>query len=183
MTSPPKSETAVFGGGCFWCTEATFSMFKGVLSVIPGYTGGIKVKPTYEEVSGGNTGHTEVIQVQFDPSIITYDDLLTVFFAVHDPTQRGGQGNDIGTQYKSAVFYASAAQKDAAEKLLAELTETKAYEKPVVTEVCPLGVFYPAEQDHREYYKRNTDAPYCQIVIAPKLKRLQDRFFALLRHE
>ena len=183
MTSSPKFETAVFGGGCFWCTEAAFSMLKGVLSVIPGYTGGTKIKPTYEEVSRGNTGHIEVIQVQFDPSIITYDDLLTVFFAVHDPTQSGGQGNDIGTQYKSAVFYASAAQKQSAEKFIDEFAETKAYEKPVVTEVCPLGVFYPAEQDHREYYKRNTDAPYCQIVIAPKLKKLQNRFAALLRHK
>ena len=183
MAPPPKFETAVFGGGCFWCTEAAFSMLKGVLSVIPGYTGGTKVKPTYEEVSRGNTGHTEVIQAQFDPSIITYDDLLTVFFTVHDPTQSGGQGNDIGTQYKSVIFYTSIVQKEAAERLLAELKETKAYEKPIVTEVCSLGVFYLAEQDHREYYKRNTDAPYCQIVIAPKLKRLQDRFSVLLRHE
>jgi len=173
-------QTAVFGGGCFWCTEATFQMLKGVTSVTPGYTGGEKNKPTYEEVSGGKTGHAEVIQVEYDPFVITFDDLLTVFFNIHDPTQLNQQGNDVGTQYRSVIFYTTSEQKERSEKLIKELTDSKSYDKPIVTEVKPLDTFYPAENYHKDYYKRNSNAPYCEIVIAPKLEKLQKRFVTLL---
>jgi methionine-S-sulfoxide reductase len=178
-----KNEKAIFGGGCFWCTEAVFSMLKGVLSVMPGYTGGKKENPTYEEVSRGNTGHAEVIEITYNPSQVTFSDLLAVFFHEHDPTQLNAQGNDVGTQYRSAIFYTNEDQRKEAESLVRELQEKKAYDRPVVTEIKPLEHFYPAEQYHKDYYKRNSNAPYCQIIIAPKLEKLQNRFASLLRHE
>ncbi len=175
-----KTEIAVFGGGCFWCTEAAFSMLKGVSSVRPGYAGGTKPNPTYEEVCGGATGHAEVTEVVYDPSIVSFDDLLAVFFNVHDPTQLNRQGNDVGTQYRSVIFYTTEGQKKAAEALVKELMDTKAYDKPIVTEVKPLDMFYPAENYHKDYYKRNSDAAYCELVIAPKLEKLQKRFATLI---
>jgi peptide-methionine (S)-S-oxide reductase len=174
-------ETAVFGGGCFWCTEAVFATLKGVVSVLPGYAGGKKSKPSYEEVSGGGTGHAEVIQIQYDPSVISFGDLLAVFFHVHDPTQMNRQGNDVGTQYRSVIFYTTDVQKQEAEMLITELTASKAYDKPIVTEVKSLEHFYPAEEYHRDYYKRNSDAPYCELVIVPKLEKLQKRFAGLMK--
>lgn len=156
-------------------------MLKGVTSVVSGYAGGKREAPTYEQVSGGGTGHAEVIEVTYDPLVITFDDLLAVFFNVHDPTQLNAQGNDIGTQYRSAIFYTTDSQKISAEKLVKEFAETNAYDKPVVTEVMPLEQFYPAEQYHKDYYKRNQDAPYCQIVITPKLEKLQRRFASLIQ--
>jgi peptide-methionine (S)-S-oxide reductase len=173
-------ETAVFGGGCFWCTEAIFQSLKGVKSVMPGYTGGSNGKPTYEQVSSGNTGHAESIKIEFDPAIISYDDLLSVFFNTHDPTTMNRQGADVGTQYRSAIFYSIPEQKTKAEALIAELNAAHAYENPVVTEVLPLGDFYEAEEYHKDYYKNNSSAAYCQLVIAPKLEKLQKRFAKLL---
>ena len=176
-----KSTTAVFANGCFWCTEAVFSMLKGVYSVVPGYAGGDLKDPTYEQVSGGSTGHAEAIQITYDPSLVSYDDLLAVFFSTHDPTTLNRQGNDIGTQYRSAIFYSDDEQKTKAEALVKELNDSKAYDKPVVTEVRPLEKFYEAENYHHDYYKNNSSAPYCQLVIAPKLEKLQNRFAKLLK--
>lgn len=176
-----KLKTAVFANGCFWCTEAVFSMLKGVQSVKPGYTGGTLSDPTYEQVSNGNTGHAEAIQIEYDPSVISYDDLLTVFFNTHDPTTLNRQGNDVGTQYRSAIFYGNEEEKTKAEALIKELNDSKAYAKPVVTEVQPLIKFYEAEGYHHEYYEHNKDAPYCQLVIAPKLDKLEKRFAELLK--
>ncbi|MDE2037850.1 MAG: peptide-methionine (S)-S-oxide reductase MsrA [Patescibacteria group bacterium] len=173
-------ETAVFGGGCFWCTEAIFKRLKGVKSVVPGYTGGATSDPDYEKVAGGATGHAESIKIEFDPSLITYDDLLAVFFNTHDPTTLNRQGSDVGTQYRSAVFYADDEQRTKAEALIRELNGAHAYDKPVVTDIVPLGPFYEAESYHRDYYDSHADQPYCQIVIAPKLEKLQKRFAGLL---
>ena len=175
-----KKEIAVFGGGCFWCTEAVFLMLKGVLSVSPGYAGGTKPDPTYEEVCGGNTGHAEVIKIEFDPERISFEDLLTVFFYEHDATTLNRQGNDIGTQYRSTVLYTTPEQKEKAEQLIKELNDKKAYDKPVVTTVESLHNFYPAEDYHKDYYRRNKLAPYCELVIAPKLEKLEARFKNLL---
>lgn len=177
---PHPRSIAVFGGGCFWCTEALFAGLKGVLSVMPGYTGGTKPHPTYEEVSAGTTGHVESIRIEFDQRIISYDDLLSVFFNTHDPTTLNRQGNDVGTQYRSAIFYANVEQKEKAEALIKELNVSKAYDKPVVTTVEPLAEFYEAESYHQNYYETHKDAPYCQIIIEPKLEKLQKRFASLL---
>lgn len=171
-----QTEIAVFGGGCFWCTEAVFSELKGVVSVMPGYAGGSGKNPTYEEVSSGTSGHAEVIKIEFDPEEISYSDLLTVFFATHDATTLNRQGSDVGTQYRSAIFTATDSQKQEAERFIANLG------KGVVTEVAPLGEFYPAEEYHREYYAKNTEAPYCQLVISPKIEKLQKKYAALLKN-
>ena len=172
---------AVFGGGCFWCTEAVFEGLKGVISVMPGYAGGNVKNPTYEQVCTGNTGHAEVTRVEYDPTKISYESLLTVFFATHDPTTLNRQGNDIGTQYRSAVFYTTDDQKKEAERFIKDLSATDPGGKPIVTEIVPLDVFYPAEDYHREYYKRNASAPYCQLVIEPKVEKLQKKFSELLK--
>ena len=177
----PNLKTAVFANGCFWCTEAVFSMLKGVKSIKPGYTGGIIENPTYEQVSNGNTGHAEALEITYDPSTISYDDLLTVFFNTHDPTTLNRQENDVGTQYRSAIFYGSEEEKEKAETLIKELNESKAYDKPVVTQVLPLTKFFEAEDYHHDYYKNNKNQPYCQLVIAPKLEKMQKRFAELLK--
>ncbi|PIR89504.1 MAG: peptide-methionine (S)-S-oxide reductase [Candidatus Harrisonbacteria bacterium CG10_big_fil_rev_8_21_14_0_10_40_38] len=174
-------EIAIFGGGCFWCTEAVFGELKGVHSVTSGYAGGHTENPTYEEVSSGKTGHAEVIRIEYDPAVISYRDLLTVFFATHDPTTLNQQGADVGTQYRSAIFYTTESQKEEAEKFIEELDASKEEEGDVVTEVRPLDHFYKAEGYHQEYYKNNSSKPYCQVVISPKLKKLKDRFTELLK--
>lgn len=156
-------------------------MLKGVLSVVPGYTGGSLKDPEYGQVVVGTTGHAESIKIEYDPSVISYDDLLTVFFNTHDPTTLNRQGHDIGTQYRSAIFYTDGDEKAKAEALVKELNDSHAYDKPVVTEVKPLGDFYEAEDYHHDYYKNNKDQPYCEIVIAPKLEKLQKRFAKLLK--
>jgi peptide-methionine (S)-S-oxide reductase len=176
-----NNQVAVFGGGCFWCTEAVFSTLKGVVSVIPGYSGGTVANPTYEQVSSGKTGHAEVIKIEFDPATIGFADLLTVFFNTHDPTTLNRQGNDAGTQYRSVIFYSNEDQKIAASKLVSELNSAKAYNDPIVTEVLPLGEFYEAEDYHQKYYETHKDAPYCEIIIAPKLEKLQKKFAELLK--
>lgn len=173
------SSLAIFGNGCFWCTEAIFKELKGVLSVRSGYSGGTKPNPTYGEVCGGTTGHAEVIQIEFDGSQISYDQLVEVFFLTHDPTQLNRQGNDVGAQYRSVVFYHDEAQKKVAEAVKARIEAEHVYDKPVVTEVAPLKNFYPAEDYHRDYYAKNPDQAYCQAVISPKLAKFRQKFAAL----
>lgn len=166
------TEIAVFGGGCFWCTEAIFKNLKGVTAVLPGYAGGVLVDPTYEQVSSGNTGHAEVIKIEFDPNIITFENLLEVFLATHDPTSQNRQGEDVGTQYRSIVLYTTPQQKNIAEKNI---------QSPMVTEIKPLDKFYPAEDYHRNYYANHADQPYCQLVINPKLTKLREKFGNLVK--
>lgn len=174
-------ETAVFGGGCFWCTEAVFKMLRGVSSVLPGYSGGSIENPTYEQVCNGNTGHVECVKIEFNPSEVGYKDLLTVFFGSHDPTTLNKQGNDVGTQYRSAIFYTTEEQKQVAEDFIKEINESNSSGAPVVTEVVPLDKFYVAENYHEDYYARNKEAPYCQLVINPKLEKVEKDFANLLK--
>jgi peptide-methionine (S)-S-oxide reductase len=174
-------EIAVFGGGCFWCTEAVFSELRGVLSVMPGYAGGKTPNPTYEQVCTGATGHAEVTRIEFDPKEISFENLLTVFFATHDPTTLNRQGADVGTQYRSAIFYTSNAQKSAAETFIKKLHDSDPTGKPVVTEITPLDKFYPAEDYHRDYFRNNPNQPYCQLIIEPKVEKLQKEFAELLK--
>jgi peptide-methionine (S)-S-oxide reductase len=181
MAAEKNTEAAVFGGGCFWCTEAVFDELSGVVSVMPGYAGGRTKNPTYEQVCGGDTGHAEVIRVEYDPSQIAFKDLLTVFFATHDATTLNRQGNDVGTQYRSVVLYADEAQRKEAESFIKELNETNAVGKPVVTTVEPLGDFYDAEDYHQKYYARNPYQSYCQFMIPPKLQKLHKQFADLLK--
>jgi len=178
-----EKEIIVFGGGCFWCTEAVFNMLRGVASVMPGYAGGKTPNPTYEQVSTGATGHAEAIQIEYDPVQIQFHDLLIVFFATHDPTTPNRQGNDVGTQYRSAIFYTTDEQKKEAEDFIAGLNASAQDGVPVVTEVRPLEQFYPAEQYHKDYYQKNISQPYCQIVINPKLDKMQKEFSALLKSQ
>ena len=174
-------ETAVFGGGCFWCTEAIFQMLKGVEKVEPGYAGGTTDNPSYEQVSAGNTGHAEVIRVTYDPSVITYDDLLTVFFGSHDPTTPNRQGADVGTQYRSVIFVGDESEKQEARAKIQEIQESLKDGSRVVTEVLPLGKFYPAEGYHQKYFEQNKSAPYCMLVIEPKVEKVRKRFAELVK--
>jgi peptide-methionine (S)-S-oxide reductase len=172
-----KMDTATFANGCFWCTEAIFEELKGVASAVSGYTGGHTENPTYKEVCNGTTGHAECIQITFDPSIISYDELLEVFWKTHDPTTLNRQGNDIGTQYRSAIFYHSEEQKQKAAHYKKELDESGAWSNPIVTEISPFTIFYPAENYHQQYFEVNGDAnPYCQFVIQPKLEKFRKVF-------
>ena len=171
-----ETEIAIFGGGCFWCTEAIFQELQGVISVMPGYAGGTKPNPTYEEVCGGKTGHAEVTKIEYDPKKISYEDLLTVFFYTHDPTALNRQGADVGTQYRSAIFYANEQQKQQSTQFIQQLAADKAYDKPIVTEIRLLDKFYEAENYHQNYYQNNQNAPYCQLVIAPKLEKFRLKF-------
>ena len=174
---------AVFGGGCFWCTEAVFSMLKGVTLVEPGYAGGLLASPSYERVSEGNTGHAEVIRVTYDPSIISYEDLLTVFFGSHDPTTLNRQGVDVGEQYRSVIFYGSDEEKSAAQKMIDEVNASLTDGSHVVTELVPLGAFWNAESYHKDYFKTNPSAPYCQLIIEPKVEKVRKRFAELVRQD
>lgn len=169
-------ETAVFGGGCFWCLEAVFDQLSGVKSVESGYMGGTVDNPTYRQICGGNTGHVEVVRVTYDPQEISYEDLLEVFFTIHDPTTLNRQGNDVGTQYRSVIFYNSDRQRQAAEKAITDLNAGKTWPDPVVTTVEPASKFFVAEDYHQEYYANNSNQPYCQFIIAPKLKKFQKNF-------
>ena len=176
-----NNQTAIFGGGCFWCTEATLSELRGVTDVKPGYAGGSMPNPNYDQVCGGNPGHAEVVQVTFDPTRISYQDLLDVFFAVHDPTSPNQQGNDVGTQYRSVIFYTSDDQKQQAEAFIKKLTDEGAYDGRIVTDVKPLDTFYEAESHHHRYYQKNPNQAYCQVVINPKLKKLKEKYATLLK--
>ena len=166
------TDSAVFGGGCFWCVQAIFSRLKGVNKVTSGYAGGKTPNPSYEQVCSGRTGHAEVIKIEFDPETITYHDLLEVFFKAHDPTTPNQQGADVGTQYRSIILYSNEAQKIAAEAYLADLKKAGIFDRPAVTEVEPLGNFYPAEEYHQDYYQLHPEKGYCRAVIAPKLAKL-----------
>ena len=167
---------AILAGGCFWCLEAVFELVKGVDKVESGYTGGRTPNPTYRQVCGGDTGHAEVVQVTFDPRVVSYRDLLAIFFAFHDPTTLNRQGADAGTQYRSAIFYDSPEQKQTAEDVIRELTDTNLWGRPIVTAVSPLGTYYPAEGYHQGYYRANPGQPYCQAVVAPKVSKFRKQF-------
>lgn len=174
--------TATFGAGCFWCVEAIFQELKGVQAVASGYSGGSVKNPSYREVCNGTTGHAEVIQVRFDPSVITFEELVEVFFATHDPTTLNRQGADVGTQYRSAILYHDKEQKAIAERMKKEFAPTL-WDKPIVTEISPFNTFYKAEDYHQNYFNDNRSAPYCQIVINPKVKKFREKFADKLKQQ
>lgn len=176
-----NTETATLAGGCFWCLEAVYELLRGVESVQSGYAGGHVVDPSYEAVCSGTTGHAEVVQVDFDPDEITYRDILDVFFTIHDPTTLNRQGHDVGTQYRSAIYFHSPEQEAVARATIEELTAEGLWNDPIVTEVAPLDVFYPAEDYHNQYYRRNAYQPYCQVVVAPKVAKARQKFFERLK--
>jgi peptide-methionine (S)-S-oxide reductase len=175
------SETATLGGGCFWCTEAVFSELKGVEKVVPGYSGGKTLHPSYEQVCMGDTDHAEVVQITFDPSLISYRQLLQIFFTVHDPTTLNRQGADVGTQYRSVIFYHDEKQRKTAEEVMKETNSSKMWNKPVVTQLVPFQAFYEAEEYHHQYFERNPGQGYCQIVIAPKVAKFRNHYFQMLK--
>jgi len=177
------NEIATFAGGCFWCTEAIFKRLKGVISVTPGYSGGSKENPTYKEVCEGTTGHAEATQIEFDPAIIPYEKLLEIFWHTHNPTTLNRQGNDIGTQYRSSVFYHDERQKEKAEALKKETEDSKLFEDPIVTEIVPFKNFYTAEDYHKNYYDKNKEAPYCNFVIDPKIQKLLKEYSGNVKEE
>jgi peptide-methionine (S)-S-oxide reductase len=177
------AQAATLAGGCFWCLEAAFSQLKGVESAVSGYAGGNVPDPSYELVCAGGTGHAEVVQITFDPAAISYGDLLSVFFTMHDPTTLNRQGADVGSQYRSAIFYHSEEQQVVAEEVIASLTESGVWDDPIVTELVPLDTFYPAEDYHNDYYERNPNQPYCQAVIAPKVAKLRKQFMDKLKQQ
>ena len=170
-------EMATFGGGCFWCLDAAFRQLKGVEKVVSGYAGGKRPNPTYEQVCSGATGHAEVVQITFDPGVISYRDLLGVFFTIHDPTTLNRQGPDEGTQYRSVVFYHSPEQQQAVKDVMAELKANAVWERPIVTEVAPLPAFYPGEAYHQDYFNKNPNQPYCAAVVAPKVSKFRKAYF------
>ena len=177
----PRRETATLAGGCFWCLEAVYLELRGVVGVQSGYAGGHVANPSYQLVCTGTTGHAEVVQITFDPDEISYRDLLDVFLTIHDPTTLNRQGNDVGTQYRSAIFYHSAEQKAAADEAIAELTAEKTWDDPIVTEVLPLKEFFPAEEYHRDYFRLHPDQAYCRAVIAPKVAKARKAYFEKLK--
>ena len=177
----PQHEIATLAGGCFWCLEAAFQDLKGVERVQSGYAGGRVANPSYEQVCTGTTGHAEVVQITFDPQVVSFDDLLHVFFTIHDPTTPNRQGVDVGTQYRSAIFYHTPDQKAAAERVIAELQREHVWDDPIVTELKPLEAFYPAEEYHRDYYRRNPNQGYCSAVIAPKVAKVRKHFLDKLK--
>jgi peptide-methionine (S)-S-oxide reductase len=181
MTAQHDRETATLGGGCFWCLEAVYKDLKGVERVVSGYAGGQTPNPTYEQVCGGRTGHAEVVQITYDPAVVSYRDLLDVFFTIHDPTTPDQQGADIGPQYRSVILYGSSEQKADAERAIAEQGEKGVWDAPVVTEVVPLEKFWPGEQEHQDYYERNPRQRYCQIVIAPKVAKFRKQYLERLK--
>ena len=179
-SSQPK-EVATLAGGCFWCLEAVYDQLRGVEDVVSGYSGGSRPNPTYEQVCSGTTGHAEVVQVTFDPQVVSFRDLLGVFFAIHDPTTPNRQGADVGTQYRSAIFYHSPEQKAAAVQVIGELGAAGLWPRPIVTQVAPFEAFYPAEEYHQEYFARNPTQGYCQAVVAPKVAKFRKQFLDRLK--
>ena len=169
-------EVLTLGGGCFWCLEAVYRETQGVVAAVSGYMGGASANPTYKQVCSGTTGHVEVVQVTFDPAVISARDLLEIFFVIHDPTTLNSQGNDHGTQYRSVIFYHSPAQKALAEEMIAELTREKTFDRPVVTAIEPASVFYPAEDYHQDYFANNPYQPYCSYVVGPKVEKFRKKF-------
>ena len=177
--SEKRTETATLAGGCFWCTEAVFQRLRGVEKVVPGYSGGTTPDPTYEAVCSGATGHAEAIQIEFDPAVISYETLLEVFFQLHDPTTLNKQDMDIGTQYRSAVYYQDETQQETAQRVKQAVDASDDYTKPIVTEIAPFAAFYAAEAYHHNFYNANQSYPYCQVVINPKIEKLSKKFGAL----
>lgn len=171
-----KTEIATLANGCFWCTEAIFERVKGVKSILPGYAGGTVKNPTYDQVCTGKTGHTESIQIEFDPKVIPFEKILDIFWHTHDPTTLNRQGNDVGTQYRSAIFYHDEMQKEIAERSRNDLEKEDVYKNPIVTEITPLKNFYVAEDYHKNYYEKHRDAPYCNFVIDPKVRKLIEKY-------
>ena len=171
-----RTDSTTLGGGCFWCLEAVFEMVPGVTGVKSGYTGGSVVNPSYNQVCGGSTGHAEVVQIDFNAEVVTFRELLEIFFVVHDPTTLNRQGNDVGTQYRSAIFHHTDGQRETALDLIRGLDKDGPWVDPIVTEVAPLEAFYPAEEYHDRYFERNGEQPYCQVVIAPKIAKFRERF-------
>lgn len=178
------TETTVLAGGCFWCLEAVFQQVKGIEKVTSGYAGGgTGDAPTYQQVGMGRTKHAEVVQVEFDPTVLSYQTVLDIFFTIHDPTTLNRQGNDVGEQYRSAIFYTSEEQKVQAQATIESLTTQKEYSEPIVTQVQPLDKFYTAEEYHQNYYQENQQQPYCQLVISPKIKKFHEKFGSILKAE
>ena len=176
-------ETATLAGGCYWCLEAIYEQLQGVEKVVSGFSGGHVKNPSYREVCDGGTGHAEVVQVTFDPSVISFRDLLGVFFTIHDPTTRDRQGADVGPQYRSIVLYHTPEQRDIAEQVIDELNRSRVWDNPIVTELVPMTAFYPAERYHQDYYANNPSQPYCQVVIAPKVAKVRKAYFdRLVKH-
>ena len=175
------TEQATLGGGCFWCLEAVYEDLKGVEKVVSGYAGGRTASPSYEAVCSGSTGHAEVVQVTYDPAVISFKDLLEIFFTIHDPTTLNRQGNDVGTQYRSAIYYHSPAQKAEAEAAMKDLAARNLWDAPLVTEITPLDVFYPAEEYHQHYFARNPGQGYCRAVVAPKVAKARKEFYAKMK--
>jgi peptide-methionine (S)-S-oxide reductase len=174
-------EVAVLGGGCFWCTEAAFTQLRGVEKVESGYSGGTLAYPTYEQVSTGKTGHAEVVRVTFDPEVISFKEVLEIFFSMHDPTTLNRQGPDVGTQYRSVIFYLDDEQKKTGEQVIEELSDEKVWDEPIVTRLEPLKDFYPAEDYHKDYFKKHPEQSYCTLVIAPKIAKLRKLYFSKLK--
>jgi peptide-methionine (S)-S-oxide reductase len=174
-------EVATLAGGCFWCLEAVFDDFQGVESVVSGYSGGHVPNPTYNQVCSGRTGHAEVVQITFDPSMVSYRELLEVFFTIHDPTQLNRQGPDVGTQYRSAIFYHTAEQKETAQQVIRVLSEQGLWDAPIVTEVTAFETFYPAEEYHQRYFERHPNQPYCRMVVAPKVAKFRKKYLSRLK--
>ncbi len=181
QSTSSRKEVTTLGGGCFWCLEAVFDDLEGVKDVVSGYSGGTVPNPSYQQVCAGTTGHAEVVQITFDPNVLSYRELLEVFFSIHDPTTLNRQGADVGTQYRSAIFYHSPEQKRIAEQVLAEFRATRLWDNPIVTEITPYKAFYAAEAYHQEYFRRNPDQSYCQIVIAPKVAKFRKNYLARLK--
>jgi peptide-methionine (S)-S-oxide reductase len=179
--SVPPTEIATLAGGCFWCLEAVYENLKGVTKVESGYMGGASANPSYREVCTGTTGHAEVVQVTFDPAVVSSSDILNVFFAIHDPTTLNRQGNDVGTQYRSAIFYHSPEQKQAAEAKIAELTAAQLFDRPIVTQVAAAGPFYRGEDYHQGYFRAHQEQPYCQYVVSPKVAKFRKQFASRLK--
>jgi peptide-methionine (S)-S-oxide reductase len=176
-----QQEVATLAGGCFWCLEAVYDQLKGVSDVVSGYAGGHVKNPTYQAVCNGTTGHAEVVQITYDPSMVSFGQLLDVFFTIHDPTTLNRQGNDVGTQYRSAIFYHTPEQKAIAERKIAEISDAKLWSNPIVTQITPLETFYPAEEYHQEYFARNPFQGYCQAIIAPKVAKFRKQHLEMLR--
>jgi peptide-methionine (S)-S-oxide reductase len=181
LTQQNQLETITLGGGCFWCLEAIYNELKGIIKVESGYAGGIVPNPTYNQVCTGTTGHAEVIQITYNPTIITFKEILQIFFTMHDPTTLNHQGNDVGTQYRSIIFYHNENQKHIAEQIINEITQARIWNNPIVTQIEPYNLFYKAEEYHQEYYKKNPAQSYCRIIIAPKISKLRKQYFEKLK--
>jgi peptide-methionine (S)-S-oxide reductase len=180
MSNGQRRESATLGGGCFWCLEAVYQDLRGVETVVSGYAGGHVPNPTYEQVCSGATGHAEVVRVTFDPAEVSFREILEVFFTIHDPTTLNRQGADVGTQYRSAIFYHTPEQERVAREVVREFEEAGVWDSPVVTEIAPLEIFYPAEEYHQNYFRRNPNQPYCQAVVAPKVSKFRKKFLEKL---